>query len=61
MTTGEHVIRDLSCLYCKRKLGWKYISAAQPSQQYKVGHCILELAFIQEVRNEFHKPCSDEY
>lgn len=26
MTTGVHVVRDLSCTRCLRPLGWRYVS-----------------------------------
>lgn len=25
MTTGDHVIADIFCVYCRTKLGWKYV------------------------------------
>ena len=31
MTTGTHMVRDVSCATCGQSLGWKYVSRAQPS------------------------------
>ena len=59
LTTGQHVIRDVSCAYCGRKIGWKYVSTTEPSQQYKVGHVILERAYVDEQPNDFFRHSSD--
>lgn len=33
---------DISCTVCGAELGWKYVSAEEESQKYKVGMFILE-------------------
>ena len=40
--TGLHTVRDLSCVVCKTSLGWKYCTAREPSQRYKMGKFLLE-------------------
>jgi len=42
MTTGKHIVRDISCVSCKSVVGWKYDRAYEPSEQYKEGKFILE-------------------
>jgi hypothetical protein len=39
---GIHTVRDLSCVVCKISLGWKYCTAQEPSQRYKMGKFLLE-------------------
>ena len=39
---GLHTVRDLSCVVCKMSLGWKYCTANEPSQRYKMGKFLLE-------------------
>jgi hypothetical protein len=42
MTTGRHVVRDISCVSCKDVVGWKYDRAYEATEQYKEGKFILE-------------------
>ena len=42
LATGPHVVADISCVGCSVVVGWKYIDARDPGQQYKVGKFILE-------------------
>jgi len=42
MTTGKHIVRDISCVSCKEVVGWKYDRAYEASEQYKEGKFILE-------------------
>ncbi|KAL7909742.1 yippee domain-containing protein [Trichoderma velutinum] len=42
LVTGWHVVADICCGICSRKLGWKYVDAKEESQKYKVGKYILE-------------------
>ena len=42
MTTGKHIVRDISCVSCKEIVGWKYDRAYEQSEQYKEGKFILE-------------------
>jgi hypothetical protein len=35
-------VSDISCAVCGSVLGWKYVSAEEESQKYKVGMFILE-------------------
>ena len=40
--TGAHTVSDVSCAFCESVLGWKYVTAEEESQRYKVGKFILE-------------------
>jgi hypothetical protein len=42
LVTGWHVVADITCGTCCKKLGWKYVDAKEKSQKYKVGKYILE-------------------
>lgn len=42
MTTGRHVVRDISCRQCRETVGWKYDKAYESSEKYKEGKFILE-------------------
>ncbi|KAF2484237.1 Yippee/Mis18 [Neohortaea acidophila] len=42
MTTGKHVVRDISCRQCREVVGWKYDRAFESSEKYKEGKFILE-------------------
>lgn len=42
MTTGRHVVRDITCRQCKETVGWKYDKAYESSEKYKEGKFILE-------------------
>jgi Yippee zinc-binding/DNA-binding /Mis18, centromere assembly len=46
LITGLHTVRTSSCAQCGVELGWAYVYAYEPSQQYKVGKVILEKAMI---------------
>ncbi|PNS18705.1 hypothetical protein CAC42_5244 [Sphaceloma murrayae] len=49
MTTGKHIVRDISCKQCKEVVGWKYDKAYEQSEQYKVGKFILEAELLANV------------
>ncbi|KAI9668403.1 MAG: hypothetical protein M1831_001157 [Alyxoria varia] len=42
LVTGVHAVSDVTCAVCGSLLGWKYVSANDAAQQYKVGKYILE-------------------
>ncbi|KAI9368206.1 yippee zinc-binding/DNA-binding /Mis18, centromere assembly-domain-containing protein [Aspergillus egyptiacus] len=42
LVTGDHTVSDMTCAFCGTLLGWKYVSAEEESQRYKVGKFILE-------------------
>lgn len=42
MTTGRHVVRDITCRQCNETVGWKYDKAYEASEKYKEGKFILE-------------------
>jgi len=50
MTTGRHIVRDISCVSCKEVVGWKYDRAYEPSEQYKEGKFILEHELLALVK-----------
>jgi len=49
MTTGRHIVRDISCRQCKEIIGWKYDKAFEPSEKYKEGKFILEAELLCNV------------
>ncbi|MCJ1398187.1 hypothetical protein MMC11_001384 [Xylographa trunciseda] len=49
MTTGRHVVRDISCRQCKETVGWKYDKAYEASEKYKEGKYILEAELLSPV------------
>ncbi len=44
--TGQHRVADLECSRCQTWIGSKYEKAFEPSQRYKEGKCVIELAYI---------------
>ena len=46
MTTGRHLVRDISCKQCKDTVGWKYDKAFENSEKYKEGKYILEAELL---------------
>lgn len=46
MTTGRHVVRDITCRQCKETVGWKYDKAYEGSEKYKEGKFILEAELL---------------
>jgi len=49
MTTGRHVVRDISCKQCGTTVGWKYDKAYEQSEKYKEGKYILEAELLIQV------------
>lgn len=49
MTTGRHIVRDITCRQCKETVGWKYDKAYEPSEKYKEGKFILEAELLCHV------------
>lgn len=49
MTTGRHVVRDITCRQCKETVGWKYDKAYENSEKYKEGKFILEAELLCNV------------
>jgi len=41
-------VSDVSCMFCGSVIGWKYESAEEEGQRYKVGKFILETKKIFE-------------
>ncbi|KAK6026081.1 yippee putative zinc-binding protein [Ostertagia ostertagi] len=48
MMTGKHIVRDVMCRVCHKKVGWMYEFAMEESQRYKEARVILEKALIDE-------------
>ncbi|KAL3320523.1 hypothetical protein Ciccas_000787 [Cichlidogyrus casuarinus] len=46
LLTGNHLVTDILCEFCKHPLGWKYEQAYEASQRYKEGKYIIELAHL---------------
>ncbi|KAM7193598.1 Yippee/Mis18 [Rhypophila sp. PSN 637] len=49
MTTGRHIVRDITCRECKTVVGWKYDKAYENSEKYKEGKFILEAELLCNV------------
>eukprot|EP01017_Pseudomicrothorax_dubius_P001164 TRINITY_DN0_c371_g1_i3.p1 TRINITY_DN0_c371_g1~~TRINITY_DN0_c371_g1_i3.p1 ORF type:complete len:111 (-),score=20.44 TRINITY_DN0_c371_g1_i3:31-363(-) len=49
LLTGTHEVRDCCCAYCQQVLGWNYLKASKPSQKFKEGKVVLELAYITKI------------
>ncbi len=49
MTTGKHIVRDISCRQCKETVGWKYDKAYEIGEKYKEGKFILEAELLCNV------------
>ncbi|KAH0286518.1 yippee-like protein [Aureobasidium namibiae CBS 147.97] len=49
MTTGRHVVRDITCRQCKETVGWKYDKAYEAAEKYKEGKYILEAELLCSV------------
>ncbi|KAI8613928.1 hypothetical protein BC830DRAFT_1129727 [Chytriomyces sp. MP71] len=52
MTTGVHVVADLTCVACQATVGWKYLKAFESSQRYKEGSFILEIGLVSMKKAE---------
>lgn len=50
MLTGNFLVRDISCRFCNKNVGWTYIKAYKSSEEYKVGKYILETNVIKETK-----------
>ncbi|CRK13576.1 hypothetical protein BN1708_010869 [Verticillium longisporum] len=46
MTTGRHIVRDITCRQCKETVGWKYDKAYETTEKYKEGKFILEAELL---------------
>ncbi|TLD18099.1 hypothetical protein PspLS_10426 [Pyricularia sp. CBS 133598] len=46
MSTGRHIVRDVSCVGCGLGIGWVYDKAWEESQRYKEGMYILEMELV---------------
>lgn len=49
LVTGMHTVADISCSICATILGWKYITADEEDQKYKIGKYILERERVVKV------------
>lgn len=52
MTTGTHIVRDVSCAICGQTLGWKYQKASEESQKYKEGKYLVEKSLLKSSSHE---------
>ena len=46
LSTGLHTLADVRCRSCCITLGWQYLAADEPEQQYKVGAFLLQQAAL---------------
>ncbi|CAO3609813.1 unnamed protein product [Cunninghamella echinulata] len=49
MTTGVHIVKDISCCQCNTLLGWTYVKAYDDENKYKEGKFILEKKLLTDV------------
>jgi hypothetical protein len=49
MTTGRHIVRDITCRQCRETVGWKYDKAYEIPEKYKEGKFILEAELLCNV------------
>jgi hypothetical protein len=52
MTTGRHVVRDITCRQCDTVVGWKYDKAFEAQEQYKENKFILEAELLVQFRKD---------
>lgn len=50
LSTGAHVVADITCAICGTVVGWKYVDAKDEGQKYKVGKFILETKRVAVMR-----------
>jgi hypothetical protein len=60
MTTGRHVVRDITCRQCDTVVGWKYDKAYEAQEQYKENKFILEQELLVQVRGSFGEVANGE-
>ncbi len=60
LVTGWHVVADITCGSCSKKLGWKYVDAKEKSQKYKVGKYILETERVMTYRTWGNMPADQD-
>ncbi|KZT64776.1 hypothetical protein DAEQUDRAFT_656357, partial [Daedalea quercina L-15889] len=46
MDTGAHTVQEAACALCGAYLGWKIVRAHEPSEKWKEGRFLLELALL---------------
>ncbi|CCF59112.1 hypothetical protein KAFR_0G00790 [Kazachstania africana CBS 2517] len=46
MITGEYLVCDIYCHFCRTTLGWKYLKADSKDQAFKEGKFIIDLKKI---------------
>ncbi|KAJ3355046.1 hypothetical protein GGF32_002189 [Allomyces javanicus] len=51
LSTGLHVVADISCARCHAVVGWKYLFATEASQKYKEHRFILEKRSVTKERS----------
>ncbi|KAB8285104.1 yippee zinc-binding/DNA-binding /Mis18, centromere assembly-domain-containing protein [Yarrowia lipolytica] len=56
MTTGKHLVCDITCGECTTTLGWKYIKAFEKQEKYKEDKYILEKYFMTAPRLSQQRP-----
>lgn len=47
MTTGRHVVRDVSYQKCKQVVGWDFVKAYESAEKYKEGKTAIEAELIE--------------
>ncbi|KAI8323530.1 yippee-like protein [Martensiomyces pterosporus] len=55
MTTGVHIVQDITCIGCDSYVGWTYVEAFEESQKFKEGKFILEKELICDVTRDWDR------
>jgi hypothetical protein len=45
--SGHYVIREIFCVKCMSQIGWRYMSAEQKDNEFKVGHYVVEVVNVK--------------
>ncbi|KAJ2376059.1 hypothetical protein IW150_002197 [Coemansia sp. RSA 2607] len=53
MTTGVHIVQDITCMECNTYVGWTYVKAFEPTQKFKEGKFILEKEVITDITRDW--------
>ncbi|KAI0088934.1 hypothetical protein BDY19DRAFT_1057086 [Irpex rosettiformis] len=48
MNSGAYRVQNSSCSGCDTIIGWRFVSATEKTEQWKEGHFILELEYLEE-------------
>lgn len=49
MTTGYHTVQRVSCAGCKQEMGYLYVKAPNPEQEYKLGKYLVDTTLLSTI------------